>query len=174
VPESREDLETPRLVVPYVADGFKTLANHDLFLFDDRLVALKVPGAMRDAVKDERTRKNDERNRKKDERKRNAVGEPNRGNAGQRQRTQTEQRLAATRASAASLKSSESSDRIVIQLADVLSAKLSKRAWGVVVLRLQLTDGTKRSWRWMNNSQARRYTEAAPVLRDVFGSLLRE
>lgn len=157
----------PRLVVPYVADGFKTLANHDLFLFDDRLVALKTPGALRDAVQDER-------NRKKDERKRNAVGEQNRENAGQRQRTQTEQRVAATRASAASLKSTESSDRVVIQLADVLSAKLSKRAWGVVVLRLQLTDGTKRSWRWMNNSQACRYTEAAPVLRDVLGSLLRE
>ena len=167
MPESREDLEVPRLVVPYVANGFKTPANYDLFLFDDRLVALKAPAAMRDAVKDER-------NRKKDEQNRNAVGEQKRENAGQRQRTQTEQRVAATRASAASLKSSESSDRIVIQLADVLSAKLSKRAWGVVVLRLQLTDGTKRSWRWMNNSQARRYTEAAPVLRDVLGSLLRE
>src|SRR3954470_5220374 len=82
VPESREDLEMPRLVVPYVANGFKTPANYDLFLFDDRLVALKVPGAMRDAVKDERNR--------------NAVGEQNRENAGQRQRTQTEQRVAAT------------------------------------------------------------------------------
>src|SRR4051812_14651504 len=110
----------PRLVVPYVADGFKTPANHDLFLFDDRLVALKVQGAMRDAVKDEQNRKKAERNRKKDEPNRNAVGEQNRENAGQRQRTQTEQRVAATRASAASLKSSESPDRIVIQLADVL------------------------------------------------------
>jgi hypothetical protein len=167
VPESREDLEMPRLVVPYVANGLWTLANYDLFLFDDRLVALKAPGAVRDAVKGERDRKKDERNR-------NAVGEQNRENAGQRQWTQTEQRVAAARASAASLKSSESSDRSVIQLADVLSAKLSKRVWGVVVLRLQLTDGTKREWRWMNSSQARRYTEAAPVLRDVLGSLLRE
>ena len=47
---------------------------------------------MRDVLKDDR-------NRKKDKRNRNAVGEQNGENAGQRQRTQTEQRVAATRAS---------------------------------------------------------------------------
>ena len=173
MPESQEVLERPRLVVPNTADRWFTLANYDLFLFDGRLVALKgltMRGAMRDPVKEAVT---EARKRRKDRRNGDAVGEQSRENAWQRARTRTEKRVAATHASAASLNSSESSDRIVIQLADVSSAKLSKRG-GIVVLRLQLKDGTQRSWRWMNSSQARVYAEAAPVLRDVLGSLLRQ
>ena len=41
MPESRDDAVRPRLVVPNAAKRWLTLTNYNLFVYDDRLVAVK-------------------------------------------------------------------------------------------------------------------------------------
>lgn len=158
--EDRDELPAPRLVIPNAARRWLTTTNYDLLVYSDRLVAVKgltLRGGMQDDRRDRHVRA--------------VLGVPDSRSVGERQRARTEQRVAALMTNG-ELGSAESSDQILVQLSDMSRAKLSKRV-GIVSLRLWLKDGSKLSWRWMNHSLAKPYADAAPVLRDVLGNLLR-
>ena len=107
---------------------------------------------------------------RRDRRVRAVLGLPDSMSVAERLRARDEQRVADLMQTT-ELDSAESSARILVRFSDVASAKLSKRLV-VVSLRLRLKDGSRLSWRWMNNSLAKPYADAAPVLREVLGSLL--
>ena len=158
--EDRHELPPPRLVIPNAARRWFTTRNYDLLVYSDRLVAVKGL-TLRGGMQDER----------RDVQVRAVLGVPDSKSVWERQRARSEQRVAALITNG-ELGSAESSDQILVPLSDVASAKLGKRV-GVVSLRLWLKDGSKLSWRWMNHSLAKPYADAAPVLRDVLGNLLR-
>jgi hypothetical protein len=158
----RNDAVLPRLVVPNAAKRWLTLTNYDLLFYDDRLIAVKGltlgRGTLRDMWTEEQTR--------------SVAGAGAGESVRERERRRTEDRVA-SRTPNAGLESGASDDRIVVEFQDLLGAKLTKHA-GIVALRLRLRNGTTLSWFWMSNSFACRYAKAAPVLRDVLGSLLRQ
>jgi hypothetical protein len=159
VPGTPNDADIPRLVIPNVSQrSLLTATNFDLFFFDDRLVARKgltLQSGARDALEHRRTH--------------GTSLDPI--DSWRRQRSRDNERTAEAASDGALDSSGVSDERIVVRFGDIASARLSKRL-GIVTLRLRLTDGTQRPWFWMNNSMAKRYADAEPVIRDLLGSLL--
>ena len=130
-----------------------TTTNYDLLFYGDRLVAVKGLSLGAGLA--------------------SAATDPREGSSAEWLESKNTERVRAATAAEGSTTPAESSgDRFVVRFDEISRATLTKR-FGVVKLRLELSDGRKLVWRWMNSSLATRYDDAAPALRQLLGSVLR-
>jgi hypothetical protein len=150
-------MDEPLYAVRNTSRGWLTTVNHELFLYEDRLVSVRG-ATLRSgtAAARKRSKESGQASIKEDW-------------AGLSE--DADRRVADVLATpeAAVL---ERRDSALVAVDDVAEARLARRI-GICKLVLKTRDGRKLAWRWMDVKMNGKFDEVAPVVRRVFGDRLR-